>query len=473
MPFRRKRRAPPAPTFSPRLLLALIAVLLVAGAAVYFAGPIQSRILPDRVALRQALSAPEAQFMQRAYAARHFKPIWIGDTDAAQELVGVLQAAERDGLSAETYAPDGLARALSRLSESARSERARTELQLSSAYVRYVRDLHTPAPGADLHFTDAGLQPTFRDPVAIMAHLASARDAVAAAQQAFKMNVLYTQMREALARHRTAEPDDTATEALLLVNLDRLRAIPGNPGKRFAFVDIASNRLWLFEDGRAVDSMKIIVGTAEHPTPPMAALIRYSTFNPFWNVPPDIARDTYAPQIRANKAVLTRLQMDPWSDFTPRGRRLSPDAVDWSAVVSGQTLAWLRQRPGPHNAMGTVKFMLPNVLGIYLHDTPEKGLFDREQRFFSAGCVRVEDAERFSRWLYHGVNARPPGKGPEQRVDLDSPTPVYMVYLTAMPQGQGLEMRRDAYGLDRGLLQARIARASELVRVRAELAEAR
>src|SRR5690606_4030322 len=106
-------------------------------------------------------------------------------------------------------------------------------------------------------------------------------------------------------------------------------------------VDAASSRLWLYEDGQAVDSMKAISGSAHDQTPQMGALIRYAIFNPVWNVPPDIARRSYAARIGADRAVLQRLDMDVWSDFTARGVRLEPSLIDWNAVARGEATAWL------------------------------------------------------------------------------------------------------------------------------------
>jgi murein L,D-transpeptidase YcbB/YkuD len=198
--------------------------------------------------------------------------------------------------------------------------------------------------------------------------------------------------------------------------------------------------------------MKVVVGTPEQQTPAMAALIRYAVFNPNWNVPPDLTRDTYAPRIRADRAVLRSLQMDVWSDYTPQAQMLDPASVDWSSVARGGKAVWLRQRPGPQNAMGAVKFMLPNVLGIYLHDTPNRELFAREPRTFSAGCIRVEDYKRFARWLYGRDSVGPTSAKPEQRIDLPTPVPVYITYLTAAPLGGGVESRADVYRRDPAVL---------------------
>ena len=107
----------------------------------------------------------------------------------------------------------------------------------------------------------------------------------------------------------------------------------------------------------------------------------------------------------------------------------------------------LRQTPGPHNMMGRIKFMLPNDLGIYLHDTPHRHLFSRADRRASSGCVRLEDAGRLERWLF-GSRVSPPTGAPEQRVDLPEPVPVYITYLTVLPSADGVVFQRDAYSRD-------------------------
>lgn len=97
--------------------------------------------------------------------------------------------------------------------------------------------------------------------------------------------------------------------------------------------------------------------------------------------------------------------------------------------------------------MGAVKFMLPNPLGIYLHDTPDKAAFRQSERLLSSGCVRVEDAPRLARWLFNGAAPKPSG-APEERVDLPKPVPVYIAYLTAAPTPTGIAFRKDIYGRD-------------------------
>ncbi|MDP8994825.1 MAG: L,D-transpeptidase family protein, partial [Pseudomonadota bacterium] len=131
-----------------------------------------------------------------------------------------------------------------------------------------------------------------------------------------------------------------------------------------------------------------------------------------------------------------------------------PGSVNWRAVAAGREPLRLRQLPGGANVMGRVKFMMPNRLDIYLHDFPDKSLFARADRRISSGCVRVEDAERLSAWLFGGTAPRPRGNWPEQRVDLPEPVPVYITYLTVVPDNGRVHFQADPYGRDAALLAA-------------------
>ena len=136
------------------------------------------------------------------------------------------------------------------------------------------------------------------------------------------------------------------------------------------------------------------------------------------------------------------------SDWTPQARTLDPRRVDWRAVAAGRRLVNLRQTPGAHNMMGRIKFMMPNDLGVYLHDTPHRDLLRRDDRHLSSGCVRLEDAQRLGRWLFGGAVPRASG-APEQQVDLPEPVPVYIAYFTALPSRGGVVFQNDSYGRDR------------------------
>ncbi len=244
-------------------------------------------------------------------------------------------------------------------------------------------------------------------------------------------------------------------EALAVINMERARRLPppGGPNSRkYILVDAAAAKLTMYEDGRPVDSMKAIVGTDKSPTPMMAALMRYANVNPYWNVPPDLVAKTIAPRVVAEGAQYLgdrRYEvLDTWENDA---KVIDPTTVDWKAVAAGKKELRVRQLPGGTNSMGEVKFMLPNHYGIYLHDTPGKDLFAKDERHLSNGCIRLEDARRLARWVFGEV---PTASSPdaEQRVDLKEPIPVYITYMTAGLSGSQLAFRGDAYGRDRALL---------------------
>jgi murein L,D-transpeptidase YcbB/YkuD len=238
------------------------------------------------------------------------------------------------------------------------------------------------------------------------------------------------------------------TRTLLRLNLERARALPAQLGRRYVLVDAAAARLWMYQDGEAVDSMRVAVGKPSEATPMMAAMIRTLTLNPYWNVPPDLVRKRIAPGVVSEgPGLLRNLRYEVLSDWSNDARKLNPSEVDWRSVLNGQREVRVRQLPGGNNAMGKMKFMFPNELGIYLHDTPDRSVLREEERLVSAGCVRLEDAPRLARWLF-GQAPRARGTTPEQDLNLPEPVPIYITYLTVAPEPQGVALRPDVYNRD-------------------------
>jgi murein L,D-transpeptidase YcbB/YkuD len=200
--------------------------------------------------------------------------------------------------------------------------------------------------------------------------------------------------------------------------------------------------------------MKVVVGKAETATPMMAAYIRYASVNPYWNVPPELVKGLIGPRVVAQGvSYLTDREYQVMSDYSDNAQLLDPNQVDWQAVVDGRQEVRLRRLPSPANSMGMMKFMLPNYFGIYLHDSPEKEHFTKNELWISNGCVRVEDYKRFASWLFDG--SVPRGKDPkvEEEVNLPAPVPVYMTYLTVQPTASGVRFLDDHYGRDANLMK--------------------
>ncbi|MFL6720732.1 MAG: L,D-transpeptidase family protein, partial [Sphingomonas sp.] len=237
---------------------------------------------------------------------------------------------------------------------------------------------------------------------------------------------------------------------LLQLNLERARALPSGSG-RYVIVNPPAARLYMYENGQVVDSMRVVAGRPDPiaQTPMMSAFIRYEALNPYWNAPEDIAARKLAPNVlKRGRAYLNEKGYEILSSWD-NPRVIDPMSVDWNAVVQGRAKVIMRQKPGPANSMGRMKFMFPNKQGIWLHDTPEKEKIEDAGRLESNGCVRLEDAPRFARWLFNGRPPKTQGAKPEQKVDLPQPVPLYITYLTAVPSGTSIVYFDDFYGKDR------------------------
>lgn len=234
-------------------------------------------------------------------------------------------------------------------------------------------------------------------------------------------------------------------DRMLTLNLDRARLLPG-PWVRHVVVDAASARLWYYSNGQQDGTMKVVVGAKESQTPMMAGMVRYATLNPYWNVPSDLVERKLSHRI-LDGASLSSLNYEALSDWSANARRLDESEIDWQAVADGRQQLRVRQLPGGANAMGKVKFMFPNDLGIYLHDTPSRDLLAKPERHFSNGCVRLEDAQRLGRWFF-GKALTAENSEPEQHVPLPQPVPVYLTYLTAVPSADGIQFLPDYYERD-------------------------
>ena len=198
---------------------------------------------------------------------------------------------------------------------------------------------------------------------------------------------------------------------------------------RFVLVDAASARLFMIENGDVIDSMRVIVGKPGAATPVLRSTLHYATLNPYWNVPPDMARSLIAPKVlKDGLSYLRDRGYQVVSSFSPMSRQIDPETVDWAAVAAGQAKVYVRQLPGPANSMGRVKFGFENDDGIFLHDTPRKELFGEAERNLSNGCVRLEDAHRFARWLL-GRDPDTAIDQPEMHVALPRPVPILIAYL--------------------------------------------
>jgi len=239
----------------------------------------------------------------------------------------------------------------------------------------------------------------------------------------------------------------------LMLNLERARALPAGIS-RYVVVNAAAQRLFMYDNGQLVDSMRVVVGKPKYPTPMMNAFIRAAALNPYWNVPPDLAAERIAPfVVKQGLRYLKANGYELLSDWTDQASVIDPSNVDWKAVADGSVEVRIRQLPGPHNALGKMKFLFPNREGIFLHDTPDRQLLSEASRLYSGGCIRLEDAPRFGRWLF-GRELEIQGDAPDQLVGIPTLVPLYITYLTAVPDGTSIAYYDDVYGRDAARLAA-------------------
>ena len=226
----------------------------------------------------------------------------------------------------------------------------------------------------------------------------------------------------------------------IMANLERFRWLPRELGDRYVYVNVPAFRLDAYDNGAHVLDMRVIVGSEyeDRATPAFADSMSYIEFAPYWTVPQEIAEKEIWPKVEADPDYLERNEYE---------------------VVEIGGREWLRQRPGAKNALGQVKFMFPNTHNIYLHDTPEDQLFERDVRALSHGCVRVgKPAELAAYALAHndGWDAeriRSAMNGTNRQVPLERKIPVYIVYFTTFVRDDVLHFGNDIYDRDSELVR--------------------
>ncbi len=466
-----------------------------------------TNLFQSRSALAEALAteAPSSEVtaVRSHYSAHDFEPLWANETGITPRGDSLLQRlcdAAYEGLRAEDYDFTRLDAAQARLDGGARDSAsaqalAQLDVALSEAFVAYATDLIGGRVPLD---SLGGVWRMSRDSVDAAPALAavSERGLAGAVQMLYDQHEGYGPLRSALSEHRrvavaggwgtvsgardaaglrrrlaasgdladtTAGADlaaavrrfqarhgidttgtaDAATVKAMNVpvevrmaqieaNLERLRWMPATKGETYVFVNVPAYQLWAYEGGNEVMTMPVIVGDEANNTPVFADTMQYLVFAPYWNVPQSIQPE-----------VLEKGNLE--------GRGFERE---------GPT--GLRQKPGPTNALGNVKFMFPNDLNIYLHDTPGKSAFDRTSRSLSHGCVRVAQPERLAIWAL-GPNgdwdstrvAAAMDSTVEQQIPLTRKIPVYLAYLTAWADSTGgVHFRDDVYGHDEKVIAA-------------------
>lgn len=272
------------------------------------------------------------------------------------------------------------------------------------------------------------------------------------------------------------------------LTMERFRILPRNMGSRFILVNIANYHLYGVSNNRDYTTMRIVVGKPEWNTPIFSEQMTHMVINPYWNIPTSIFKDDIAPRVRTDPNYMSDrniqavglempvieeevsapdeetteiVETSEAEEATETEQAEHPAHAEYrSKVLSGKYR--LRQKPGPRNPLGRVKFLFPNKHSVYLHDTPNRGYFKRAQRNFSHGCIRVEkpielaDFVLYSDPDWSGQRVQSTiYTGKTRTVHLPEPLPVYILYFTAWANPDGsVSFHKDVYGLDSVLANA-------------------
>jgi len=242
----------------------------------------------------------------------------------------------------------------------------------------------------------------------------------------------------------------------IALNMKRWRHLPRELGQRHIMVNMADFRLRLMDGNTPTLDMKVVIGNLQRRTPVMSEMMSTIEISPTWTVPARIAATSLLPQIKRNPAYLEQkgFRVITYQDGAPK--YVSTKDINWNKYSSKYFPYTLVQQPGPHNALGTVKFLFPNLQDIYLHDTSHRELFALEKRALSSGCVRVEQPRllaekllaRQTGWQRSNIDAAI-DQNRTSRIRLEQPVPVYLMYWTTWVDDDGvLQVREDVYQRD-------------------------
>lgn len=397
------------------------------------------------------MSSPAAfsanQAVDSFYASRHGAPLWLragAESSAARELIGILDRAPLDGLDSGPALAAEARTLIARAQTGDSGALASADRLLSTAWVLYVEALQRPPSG--VVYADSWVRPRQQSPMQILTQAATATSLPAYLRKVSEVNPIYAQLRD--TAWADMQSNGGQIDPRVLTSLDRVRDRPFQ--NRYIIVDTAAARLYMIDNGRIADSMKVVVGKAgpRTQTPMLASTIYYATLNPYWHVDGELVRSLIAKNVLDQGLGYLKthgyqvMPADPNDDTL-----LDPAKIDWHAVADGQLQVRVRELPGPANSMGRIKFGFANKWDIYLHDTPVKTLFAQDDRDLSHGCIRLQDAERLGAWML-GRDPKADSRDPELNVPLPTPVPIYITYLTAQVNGGQLSYVDDIYGLD-------------------------
>lgn len=252
----------------------------------------------------------------------------------------------------------------------------------------------------------------------------------------------------------------SASERLqqIKINLERLRWLPDDLGKRYIMVNLANYRLTAIDEDKIKLDMRVIVGKTKRPTPSFASKMTHIVFNPYWYVPRKLVRLDLLPKQLNNPDYFEQFNIRIYDHKNGQRTEIDPDSIDWSSISDQNFPYTLRQDPGKNNALGRLKFMLPNQWAINLHDTPSKSLFNHNKRNFSSGCIRVEDPLALADFSLSGIHNQQAivdiiSSNANFTTRLKDPLSVYAVYVTVWPNDDEIIFSPDSYKRDKRMAE--------------------
>lgn len=265
---------------------------------------------------------------------------------------------------------------------------------------------------------------------------------------------------DGVAGESTFEALNTSIEDrmnMIRINMERCRWIGNVPPQEFLLVNIADFQLYIFQEGEIEYSSRVVVGKEYNKTPVFTSDIQYVVFNPTWTIPYSIASKETLPRLKTDPNYLQNRNMT----LLRNGREIDPRTVNFSNYSQSNFPFTIRQEPGAYNALGRVKFIFPNKYSVYLHDTPSKSYFNRTQRTFSHGCVRVENPLLLAEELLgdKGYDQKKIGEvlktNQETVVHLKDKMKVMLMYWTCYDDLESgkLYFYKDVYGRDGVILE--------------------
>jgi murein L,D-transpeptidase YcbB/YkuD len=371
-------------------------------------------------AVRKAVAAENDPELERFYQASGFAPVWA---DRREEAVAALRTAKVRGL--ENYLAE------------------ETEVALTKGLMRYVRDVRFGRWNPGIYAKPEG---SLGELTWNVAHDAGGVEA--GLRKLDPPFAEYRRLETALAQAGEAD------RARIAQTMDRWRWLPRQFPRGAILVNVPEFQLRAIGPDNDVQlEMRVVVGLINHQTPSFTADLKHVVFGPYWNVPRSILTNEIIPDIVKDRTYLTR---NAYEVRNAEGRVLGSEVSD--EVLAGLRSGELsvRQVPGPKNALGRVKFLFPNQEDVYLHDTPSRNLFAREQRAFSHGCVRVENPQALAEWVLRGEADWTPGRiaasmkqSKSLQLNLKETIPVFLLYhtVTASEDGQ-VHYWKDLYKRD-------------------------